>query len=67
MLLESKLNDFREKVRALQSEAGTNGGTGFASTDAAINKVVSPFRTQFQEYAVRGLDDNQVDARGKLD
>jgi hypothetical protein len=45
---------------ALQSETGTNGGTGFASTDAAFNKVVSPFRTQFQESVVRGLDDSQV-------
>jgi len=38
-----------------------------ASTDAAINKVVSLFCTQFQESAARGLDDSQVDARGELD
>ena len=66
-LLESKLDDFREEVRALRSEAGANGGTGSASTDAAINEVVSLFRTQLQESAARGLDDSQVDARGELD
>jgi hypothetical protein len=38
-----------------------------ASTDAAINKVMSLFCTQFQESAARGLDDSQVDARGELD
>jgi hypothetical protein len=39
--LEIKLDDFCEEVRALRSEAGANGGTGLASTDAAINVVVS--------------------------
>ena len=52
---------------ALRSEAGANGGTGAASTDAAINEVVSLFRTQFQESAAQGLDDSQVDTRGELD
>jgi hypothetical protein len=66
-LLESKLDDFREEVRALRLEAGANGGTGSASTDAAINEVVSLFRAQLQESAARGLDDSQVDARGELD
>ena len=66
-LLESKLDDFRDEVRAMRLEAGTNGGTGSASTDAAINEVVSLFRTQLQESAARGLDDSQVDARGELD
>jgi len=54
-------------VWALRSEAGANGGTGAASTDAAINEVVSLFRTQFQESAAQGLDDSQVDTRGELD
>jgi hypothetical protein len=66
-LLENKLNDFREEVRALRLEAGANGGAGSASTDAAINEVVSLFRAQLQESAARGLDDSQVDARGELD
>lgn len=66
-LLENKLNDFREEVRALRLEAGASGGAGSASTDAAINEVVSLFRAQLQESAARGLDDSQVDARGELD
>jgi hypothetical protein len=66
-LLESKLDAFRKEVRALRLEAGANGGTGSASTEAAINEVVSLFRTQLQESAARGLDDSQVDARGELD
>ncbi len=57
-LLESKPDDFREEVRALRSEDGANGGTASVSTDAAINKVVSLFRTQLQEPAARGLDDS---------
>jgi hypothetical protein len=39
--VEIKLDDFREEVWALRSEAGANGGTGLASTVAAINEVVS--------------------------
>ena len=66
-LLESKLDDFREEVRALRLEAGTNGGVGSSSTEAAINGVVSLFRAQLQESAARGLDDSQMDARGELD
>jgi len=66
-LLESKLYNFREEVRAMRLEAGANGGAGSASTDAAINEVVSLFRTQLQESAARGLDDSQMDARGELD
>src|SRR6266702_383311 len=66
-LLESKLDDFREEVRALRLETGTNGGIGSASTEAAINGVVSLFRAQLQESAARGLDDSQMDARGELD
>jgi hypothetical protein len=66
-LLESKLDAFRKEVRALRLEAGANGGAGSASTEAAINEVVSLFRTQLQESAARGLDDSQVDARGELD
>ena len=64
-LLESKLDDFREEVRALRLEAGNNNGG--ASTEAAINGVVSLFRAQLQESAARGLDDSQMDARGELD
>ena len=67
MLLESKLDDFREEAPALRSEAGANGGTGSASTDAAINEVVSLFHTQSQESAAQGLDNSQMDARGELD
>ena len=63
-LLESKLDDFREEVRALRLEAG---GAGAASTEGAINEVVSLFRAQLQESAARGLDDSQMDARGELD
>ncbi|KAI0297544.1 hypothetical protein B0F90DRAFT_1912759 [Multifurca ochricompacta] len=66
-LLESKLDDFREEVRALRLETGANGGTGLASTEAAINEVVTLFRAQLQESAARGLDDTQIDARGELD
>ena len=66
-LLETKLDDFREEVRAMRLEAGANGGAGSMSTDAAINEVVSLFRTQLQESAARGLDDSQMDARGELD
>jgi hypothetical protein len=66
-LLESKLDYFREEVWALRSEAGANGGTGSASTDAGINEVVSLFCTQLQESAARGLDDSQMDTRGELD
>ena len=66
-LLESKLDAFRKEVRALRLEAGANGGAGSASTEAAINELVSLFRTQLQESAARGLDDSQVDARGELD
>lgn len=67
-LLESKLDAFRKEVRALRLEAGAaNGGPGSASTEAAINDLVSLFRTQLQESAARGLDDSQVDARGELD
>jgi hypothetical protein len=54
-------------VRTLRLEANSNGGAGSASTEAAINEVVSLFRTQLQESAARGLDDSQVDARGELD
>ena len=39
--LEIKLDDFHKEVRALQSEAGANGGMDSVLTDAAINKVVS--------------------------
>ena len=46
---------------------GINGGAGSASTDAAIDEVVSLFYTQLQESAARGLDDSQMDARGELD
>ena len=63
-LLESKLDDFREEVRALRLETG---GVGSTSTEAAINGVVSLFRAQLQESAARGLDDSQMDARGELD
>ena len=66
-LLESKLDAFRKEVRTLRLESNANGGTGSASTEAAINEVVSLFRTQLQESAARGLDDSQVDARGELD
>jgi hypothetical protein len=66
-LLENKLDDFREEVRALRLEAAAHGAAGSASTDAAINEVVSLFRAQLQESAARGLDDSQVDARGELD
>ena len=66
-LLESKLDDFREEVRALRLEAGNKGGVASASTEAAINGVVSLFRAQLQESAARGLDDSQMDARGELD
>jgi hypothetical protein len=66
-LLESKLDAFRKEVRALRLEARANGGAASASTEAAINEVVSLFRTQLQESAARGLDDSQVDARGELD
>ncbi|KAH9053318.1 hypothetical protein EDB87DRAFT_1652018 [Lactarius vividus] len=66
-LLESKLDDFREEVRALRLEAGANGGVGSTSTEAAINGVVSLFRAQLQVSAARGLDDSQMDARGELD
>ena len=51
----------------MRLEAGTNGGAGSASADAAINEVVPLFHTQLQESAARGLDDSQVDARGELD
>jgi hypothetical protein len=54
-LLESKLDDFREEVWALRSEDGANGGTCSASTDAvtlaAIDEVMSLFRTQLQRGA----------------
>ena len=43
-LLGSKLDDLREEVRMLRSEAGANGGAGSASTGAAINEAVSLFR-----------------------
>jgi hypothetical protein len=67
-LLEGKLNDFREEVRALRLEASAaNGRAASASTEAAINEVVSLFRAQLQESAARGLDDSQIDARGELD
>ncbi|KAH8999723.1 hypothetical protein EDB92DRAFT_2080754 [Lactarius akahatsu] len=66
-LLESKLDDFREEVRALRLEAGANGAAGSTSTEAAINGVVSLFRAQLQVSAARGLDDSQMDARGELD
>jgi predicted RecB family endonuclease len=63
-LLESKLDDFREEVRALRLETG---GVGSTSTEAAINGVVSLIRAQLQESAARGLDDSQMDACGELD
>ena len=66
-LLESKLDAFRKEVRTLRLEANANSGASSASTEAAINEVVSLFRTQLQESAARGLDDSQVDARGELD
>jgi hypothetical protein len=51
----------------MRLEAGTNGGAGSASADAAINEVVPLFHTQLQESTARGLDASQADARGKLD
>ena len=49
------------------ARAGTNGGTGSASMDAAINEIVSLFHMQWQEFEARGLADSQMDARGELD
>lgn len=51
----------------MQLEAGTNGGAGSASMNAAIKDVMPLFHAQLQESAAHGLDDSQMDARGKLD
>lgn len=37
------------------------------STESKIQEVVSLFRAQLQDAAVRGLDDSQMDARGEFD
>jgi len=60
MLLESKLDDFCKEVHAMWLEASTNRGVGLASTDAAINKVMSLFHVQLQESAPCSLDDSQM-------
>jgi hypothetical protein len=64
-LLESKLDDFRGEMRALRSQASTTKGA--ATSEAALNDLVSLFRAQLQESAARGLDDSQMEARGELD
>ena len=58
---------FAREVRAPQLEDGANGGTGLGSMDAAINEVTSLFHTQLQGFAVQGLDNSHMDARGKFD
>jgi hypothetical protein len=45
VLVTSNSDDFLEEVHAMWPEGSTNGGAGSASTDAAINEVVSLFRT----------------------
>jgi hypothetical protein len=57
----------RTRQITMRLEAGTSGGAGSASADAAINEVVPLFHTQLQESAARGLNDSQVDASGELD
>jgi hypothetical protein len=65
-LLESKLDYFCKEVWVLWLEDGANGGMGLALMNVAINKVMSLFCTQLRESVAWGLDDSQMDTRGKL-
>lgn len=63
-LLEEKLDELRQDLIDLKQSSG-NGVN--PSTEAMINEVVSLFRSQLQESAVRELETSQADARGELD
>ena len=43
VLVKSNLDNFLEEVHNMWLEGGTNGGAGSASTDAAIDEVMSLF------------------------
>jgi hypothetical protein len=63
-LLDQKMDAIRSDIAA-HSRASAGGVD--ASTQSMIAEVVSLFRAQLQESALRGLDDSQMDARGELD
>ncbi|KAF5361672.1 hypothetical protein D9758_007366 [Tetrapyrgos nigripes] len=59
-LLDEKFAEFLSKTRNTQQSLTPKA-------EEMISDVVSLFRSQLQESAVRGLDDSQADARGDLD
>ena len=64
-ILEAKFAELRKEIA---QSAAKNGSALHPSTEAQIADVISLFRMQLQESAVRGLDeDAQMDARGELD
>lgn len=63
-ILEAKFAELRKEIA---QSAAKNGSALHPSTEAQIADVISLFRMQLQESAVRGLEDVQMDARGELD
>jgi len=63
-ILEAKFAELRKEIA---QSAAKNGSVLNPTTEAQIVDVISLFRMQLQESAVRGLEDAQIDARGELD
>jgi len=63
-ILEAKFAELRKEIA---QGAAKNGSALNPTTEAQIADVISLFRMQLQESAVRGLEDAQMDARGELD
>ncbi|TFK41407.1 hypothetical protein BDQ12DRAFT_679415 [Crucibulum laeve] len=67
--LESVLGELLdEKLNLLRREMSKKETQGFNSnTEDMIADVVSLFRTQLQDSAIRSIEDSQMDARGEMD
>ncbi|KAH9855781.1 hypothetical protein C2E23DRAFT_750718 [Lenzites betulinus] len=64
-LLEEKFEGIKHALEHLQH--ATTGQALNPSTEARISEVISLFRSQLTDSTARGMDDNQMDARGELD
>ncbi|KZT24681.1 hypothetical protein NEOLEDRAFT_1093966 [Neolentinus lepideus HHB14362 ss-1] len=64
VLLDAKIEELRQDLYDIRQ---SGDATINPSTEAMINEVVTLFRTQLQESAVRDLENSQADARGELD
>ena len=63
-LLEEKMNVLRRELQDLVKNLTQQLSP---ASESMITEVMSLFRTQLQESAVRSLDDSQLDARGEPD